>query len=256
MATWASKSFAFVSAGGYLDKLANVYPAPPPVPQSLNPKQYDTLKLALSQEDDTKLLKLLLSLKRFPFRDPYVGFLRENPNDINTNPYTVKRICTRLRNMGLAGVVKELEIPKEFNRQMGPLFKNWLHTQYPHTTDIITFTNSKAPLIVLGISGAKLRQFASSIGCGLHKEPDFIIKTNGKYVVGESKFVGTEGGHQDRSFDDAIALASSSFKQAVAVAVLDGIVWIPNSGQMSRRLANFGGNALSALLLDEFLNSV
>jgi hypothetical protein len=38
--------------------------------------------------------------------------------------------------------------------------------------------------------------------------------------------------------------------------MLDGIVWLPNSGQMSRRLANFPGNALTALLLDDFLNSI
>ena len=107
----------------------------------------------------------------------------------------------------------------------------------------------------LHTSGEKLRQFANMQGCGLQKQPDFVVKVNDRYVVGEAKFIGTEGGNQNRAFDDALKLASSSFKKVATVAVLDGIVWIPDSGQMAKRLCNFGGNALTALLLDDFLAS-
>lgn len=71
-------------------------------------------------------------------------------------------------------------------------------------------------------------------------------------MIGEAKFIGSEGGNQNRGFEDAISLASRSCRTAITVAVLDGIVWIPNSGQMARRLGNFSGNALTALLLDDF----
>ena len=50
-------------------------------------------------------------------------------------------------------------------------------------------------------------------------------------------------------------VCSSSFKNASTAAVLDGILWIPGSGQMAKRLENFSGNALSGLLLDDFLRS-
>lgn len=256
MATWTSNSFAFVSTGGYLDKLATVYPAPTPTPQSISTAQYKVLQTAINQPDDIQLLKVLLPLPRFPFNDPFVSYLRQNPKDISTNPLTVKRICDRLRDMGLENVVKGLEEPKQFNRQMGALFRNWLRKEYPHTQYAANFQTSTTPLIFLDVGGEKLRQFANGIGCGLQKQPDFVAKTNGKYVVGEAKFIGTEGGNQNRGFDDAISLASSSYKQAITVAILDGIIWIPNSGQMSKRLANFGGNALTALLLDDFLKSV
>lgn len=255
MATWTVKSFSLISAGGYLDKLATIYPAPTPIPQSVGNAQFNALEIALNQQDDNQLLKVLLSLPRFPFNDPYIGFLRKNPKDITTNPQTVRRICSRLYEMGLDNVVKGLEEPKQFNRQMGALFKNWLRKRYPRTPDVFAFQSSATSLIFLDVAGEKLRQFANQIGCGLQKQPDFVAKANGKYVVGEAKFIGTEGGNQNRGFDDAIKLASSSFKQAITIAILDGIVWIPNSGQMSRRLANFGGNALTALLLDDFLNS-
>jgi hypothetical protein len=256
MTTWADKSFALVAQGGYLDRLGAVYPAPTQTSQPLDKDQYNTLKAILDQSDDGELLRALLLNDRFPFRDPFVGFLRENPSDITSNPITVERICSRVRTMGLENIVKELEEPKEFNRQMGPLFRNWLYNQYSKPPDPDTFKSSQISPFLLDVSGPRLKDFANSIGCGLQKEPDFVAKVKGKYVVGESKFVGTEGGHQNRSFDDAMALASNSFKKAVAVAVLDGIVWIPNSGQMSRRLANYGGNALTALLLDDFLNSL
>jgi len=254
-ATWADKSFALVSEGGYLDKLAGIYPAPKLIPQSLSVTQLSTLKAALDQTDDCQLLKVLLALPRFPFNDPYVSFLRQNPADIASNPQTAKRICNRLRQMGIDNVVKGLEEPKQFNRQMGALFNNWLMKTYPHTSDTVTFQSSRS-LIFLNVSGEKLRSFANQVGCGLQKRPDFLARAGNKYIVGEAKFIGTEGGNQNRGFDDAIKLASSSFKQAITVAVLDGIVWIPNSRQMSKRLANFGGYAMSALLLDEFLQSI
>ena len=158
--------------------------------------------------------------------------------------------------MGLENVVKGLEEPKQFNRQMGALFRNWLRKKYPCIQGPTAFKSSSQPLIFLDVAGEQLRQFANQIGCGLQKQPDFVAKAQGRYVVGEAKFIGTEGGNQNRGFDDAIKLASSSFKEAVTVAILEGIVWIPNSGQMSKRLANFGGNALTALLLDDFLASL
>ncbi len=256
MGTWVSESFALVQKGGYLDKLSAIYPAPSPVPQTLVAEQRLKIKLALSQQDDNKLITTLLSLSRFPYNDPYVGFLRESPSAISSNPQTVKRICARLHDMGLGNVLMGLEAPKQFNRQMGQLFNNWLHSDYPFTSDVSQFQQSKAGIMFLDGSGEKLRQFANQQGCGLQKQPDFIAKVKGKYIVGEAKFIGTEGGNQNRGFDDALTLASSSYKNALTIAILDGVVWIPNSGQMSKRLSNFSGNALTALLLNGFLSSI
>jgi hypothetical protein len=122
--------------------------------------------------------------------------------------------------------------------------------------DAQEFQNSAQRIVFLDASGRRLRDFANRLGCGLQKQPDFIAKSNGKYVVGEAKFIGTEGGNQNRGFDDALLLASRASSGAITSAILDGIIWIPESGQMSRRLANFPGNALTALLLDDFLNSI
>ena len=255
MSTWCTKSFTLVSKGGYLDKLSSIYTAPEPLPLSLSKSLYNRIESALNQPNDYALLECLLNLDRFPFNDPYVSFLRKNPQAINDNPNTVARLCSRLRQMGITEVVKGLEEPKQFNRQMGQLFRKWITSNYSSAKDENSFINSNL-LIFLDASGEKLRQFANQIGCGLQKQPDFVAKHKNRYIVGEAKFIGTEGGNQNRAFDDALNLASRSYPRAVTVAVLDGIIWLPDSGQMSRRLNNFSGNALTALLLDDFLSSL
>jgi hypothetical protein len=256
MATWTIQSFALVKKGGYLDKLAAIYPAPEPTPQEVSKSERIRIQLSLNQQDDNKLILTMLDFDRFPFNDPYIGFLRENPAEVYKNPKTVNRICTHLREMGFDDVLKGIEAPKQFNRQMGQLFNNWLHKTYTFTDDTNYFQKSKEPLIFLDASGEQLRQFANQQGCGLQKQPDFIANINSRYVIGEAKFIGTEGGNQNRAFDDALTLASRSYKNAITVAILDGIVWIPDSGQMSRRLNNFSANALSSLLIDDFFASI
>jgi len=254
MPTWSEKSFSLVKKGGYLDQLAEIYPAPPATARSIPGAERDQIFRAF-QGRDQDFLKVLLRREKFPFNDPFVSFLRQKPEEIERNPKTVERICRHLREMGLPGILDSLGKAPEFNRQMGPLFKSWLKQKYPFTDDAEKFQKSKS-LLFLGLGEEELRQFANSIGCGLKKRPDFVAKIKSRFVVGEAKFIGSEGGNQNRAFDDALSLASQSFKNAVTIAVLDGIIWIPESGQMAKKLANFSGNALTALLLDKFLVSL
>lgn len=254
MPTWVERSFSLVKKGGYLDLLAEIYPAPPPRPRSLNQGEVERIKKAFAGSD-AELLAVLFQQKRFPFNDPFISFLRQKPEEIERNPKTVERICGRLRQMGLTGILNGISKAPEFNRQMGPLFKSWLKREYRHTADLEEFKQSKT-VIFLGLGEEELLKFANRIGCGLNKRPDFVAKVKNRYLLGEAKFIGSEGGNQNRAFEDALFLASRSFKNAVTVAVLDGIIWIPDSGQMAKRLANFSGNALTALLLGKFFASL
>ena len=254
MATWAQNSFSLVENGGYLDRLAEIYPAPPSAPRSLSRPALDKINKAF-KGSDIELLTELFRQKRFPFNDPFISFLRKKPQEIHSNPKTVERICGRLREMGLEAILDGISKPPEFNRQMGPLFKSWLKKKYPHISDLKDF-NKCGNLAFLGLGEEELLKFANEIGCGLTKRPDFVAKARERFVIGEAKWIGTEGGNQNRAFDDAMSLASQSFRNAVSVAIIDGIIWIPNSGQMAKRLHNFSGNALTALLLDDFFRSL
>jgi len=259
MATWANRSFDLVGQGGYLDKLAAIYPVAPPMARPLSDSQRNIVQAALVQSDDERLLKALLDLKGhpFPFNDSYVSFVRKERSMIPDNPQTVRRICKRLRRMGATKVLKALEKPAEANRQMGSHFRRWLRKTYPSVQSEAAFKVSKRALVFLDVSESRLRAFANTeLGAGLEKLPDFVCKVKTRYVIGEAKFMGTEGGHQNTSFKDAMELVNKSLQRAVTLAVLDGIMWIPDSGQMSKRLANCGGNALTALLLDDFLRSL
>jgi hypothetical protein len=129
VATWAAQSFSIVAQGGYLDRLANIYPVATPIPRPVQQRQIESIKTALTEADDQQLLALLLRMEKFPFNDPYVSFLRENPDAMSNNPVTVSRICSRLRTMGLENVIKGLEEPRQANRQMGALFNRWIHSK-------------------------------------------------------------------------------------------------------------------------------
>lgn len=255
-ASWVTRSLALVAAGGYLDRLAAIYPPPADTTRSLTLAQRNQIHESFAQGDDAGLLRTLLRLKKFPFNDPYIGFLRKNPSEIMHSPQTTSRICSALRSMGVEQVIEASEAPVQMNRRMGQMFRNWLLSRYVHVAGADAFRASAEPLVFLDASERELLNFANSRGCGLQKRPDFVARCSGRYVVGEAKFIGEVGGNQGRGFDDAITLAGRTATGAVMVAVIDGIVWLPNSGQMYNRLRNFGGNALTALLLDDFLASV
>lgn len=256
---WVQRSFEIATEPSYLDRLAEVYALPLPVLRPLSSKIRKRIVEAF-QYDDAMLLRALFELFpkgdfRFPYREPYIGFLRLNPEAVDVNPRTIARICERIRAMGSNGVIRSLEVPKESNRQMGPMFKNWLRDNY-HSLPQDDFLKSREDIKLLEGNDKELMDFANvQLNCGLTKRPDLVGKSGGRYIVGEAKFIGYTGGNQDKSFRDALGLALKPTK-ATMVAILDGIVWLPTSGHMFSELENFTGNAMSCLVLREFLSSL
>ena len=83
---------------------------------------------------------------------------------------------------------------------------------------------------------------------------DFVARFNGKYVIGEAKFLTDFGGHQNAQFNDAINTVKTDVN-AVTVAILDGVLYIESSNKMyrdiTRKLTDY--NIMSSLVLREFL---
>lgn len=111
----------------------------------------------------------------------------------------------------------------------------------------------------LGTSEAELKAFAREhLGYTLDKGLDLVARFNGKYIIGEAKFLTDFGGHQNAQFNDAIALLNQAGLKAVPVAILDGVLYVKGKSKMYLQITTTLSehNIVSALLLREFLYSV
>ncbi|PIR71938.1 MAG: restriction endonuclease [Candidatus Nealsonbacteria bacterium CG10_big_fil_rev_8_21_14_0_10_36_24] len=256
MNKWIKKSINLANSPGYLDKLFEVYPIESREIRQISAKIKERIKNAFRAKDKLLLVKTLLELPKFPIDDPYIASLRKYPSLLNKNPKTVKRIGKRLLSIKM-GTLLELAVqPKSPSRQLGHSFKRWLQTiNYPFL-DEKEFLNSKDSVVFLKGGDKKLKQFAQSkfkIRIPTGKGPDFILKINNKFFIGESKFLTDYGGSQDNQFNNAIKMLKITKKNVEGIAVLDGIVWFKSGSHMYKTIAKQKGIALSALLLEEFI---
>ena len=256
---WVLKSFKLASSKGYLDRLHEVYPVPPPAPRHISREQYLTLKKLFESSDDVELVRYLLkNFEKFPINDPYVACLRRAENLIEKNPKTVQRIASQLRELGFQKVVEALQQPKETNRRMGSLFLRWLREKFP--LPVVALSEKKKPdlCVIQGPADEIVAFLNTSLGCRLTKAPDLIIKVRRKFVVGEAKFIADYGGHQYTQLQDALSLFSKvNRRRAIPIAVLDGVVWLKTNSKMYRMITALSRDiALSALLLHNFVNTL
>ena len=165
--------------------------------------------------------------------------------------------------MGFDEIIEKCTAPKETNRQMGPMFKNWIARNIigvPVLNDSDDFLNMKNNC-VLNSTDSEMKDFARKfLGFKRNKGIDFLAKFNGKYVVGEAKFLTDFGGHQNAQFDDALSTLHS-FKRSeflvIPIAIIDGVIYIKNRSKMYKHLSNHPEeNIMSALVLRDFLYSL
>jgi len=254
MNKWVEKSIEIANSPSYLDKLHEVYPVTHANERGLSEEKLSALRTLYEGNESIELLRFLLNLPKFPLNDPYVAFLRKKKESIEENPETVKRIVRSIREMGFDNMVKALVEPKQFNRQMGSLFRKWMDSlNYPHVSPEEL---QKHPIAILKIGDKGLLEFVKAkFGLALDKAPDFLIKAGEKYVIGEAKFLTDYGGHQYAQLQDALRLLNQNRgDRVVPVAILDGVVWIKNSSKMYRSITKIENPAFTALLLIEFIS--
>ena len=78
-------------------------------------------------------------------------FLRRDRKAISRNPKTVNRIAGNLYQIGIEKILEKCTAPKETNRQMGSLFKNWIDKNVigvPILKSPDEFFNSKEDLYI------------------------------------------------------------------------------------------------------------
>ena len=261
MNNWLVQSIQIANEIDYLDRLFEIYPTIPGERRIIDDYTWSKIKESFEKGNNLELIKSLLNLELFPIKDSYVAFLKRDKDSILRNPETINRLCDRVYEIGLNELFRICTEPKETNRQIGPMFKNWIaNTEFNlERLDINEFLNTNKNAILIG-SDDEMKSFArENLGYSHNKGLDFVARVNEKFVIGEAKFLTDFGGHQNAQFNDAIStIESPSNSDVIKVAILDGVVYIKSTGKMFRNITNEykDYNIMSALVLKNFLNSL
>jgi len=257
---WTKLSIEYANQRSYLDDLFQVYPTIPEGIRDIDKNIWKEVEKAFNTRDNFQLIQNLLKLNLFPIKDSYVAYLKRDHSAIERNPATINRLCGRLYELGLDNIYVRCSEPKETNRQIGPLFRRWIRKGSLGIQPIMLteFIKTKENAILDG-SDAEMLSFAKQkLNYKRNKGLDFIARFNGKYIIGEAKFLTDFGGHQNAQFNDAIATLETKDVKAIAIAILDGVLYIKGNNKMYRelttRLKDY--NIMSALVLRDFLYQI
>ena len=236
MNPWIELSIQYANQRNYLDDLFQIYPTIPDGIRDIDNNLWSKVESSFQKQDNISLITHLLDLDLFPIKDSYVAYLKRDPSAITRNPNTVNRICGRIYEMGLERVFDRCSEPKETNRQIGPLFKRWLRKNSlgipPVGINEFASTNKNA---ILDASDAEMKSWCSrNLNYTRDKGLDFVARFNGKYVIGEAKFLTDFGGHQNAQFADAISTIKTPNVNAIKIAILDGVLYIRGRNKMYR----------------------
>jgi hypothetical protein len=253
-------SIDYANQRNYLDDLFKVYPTIPEGIRTIDKELSQRIEAAFSKRDNTELIEALSELDLFPIKDSYVAYLKRDPSAIGRNPATIDRLCGRLYVMGLDKIFERSSEPKETNRQMGQRFREWLNKKslgvQPVKKEEFLATKENA---VLDGGDEELKAFAHEhLNYNNDKGLDLVARFNGKYVIGEAKFLTDFGGHQNAQFHDAITTLHAEGVNAIKIAILDGVLYIKGGNGMHRTITTVlqDENIMSALVLSEFLYQI
>lgn len=256
---WTQLSIEYANQRDYLDQLYRVYPIVSSGHRDIAQTLFDRVEQEFHNQDNVRLIRALMQLDLFPIKDSFVPYLRKDLSAIERNPQTVNRICGRLYELGLDKIYENCSQPKETNRQIGPMFRNWLRSKAIGLVPVNeeTFLNSSCNAILDG-SDKELKDFAAKmLGFKRKKGLDFVGRFNGKYVIGEAKFISDDGGHQNAQFNDAMdTLKEPVADGVVKIAVIDGVPYIKSKNKIHKELLESDKPILSALLLRDFLYQI
>ena len=260
MNPWLNLSIEYANQRNYLDDLFQVYPTIPGGIRDIDDEIWENVKIAFENRDNFGLFENLLRLELFPIKDSYVAYLRRDRNAIYRNPATVERICERLYELGLNKIYKRASQPKETNRQIGPLFSRWIEKKslgiFPVGEDEFLGTSNNA---ILRAKDTAAQEFAERhLNYKINKGLDLVARFNGKYIIGEAKFLTDYGGHQNSQFRDAVPIFAQEDLKAIPIAILDGVLYIKSKSKMHKQVTTElkTKNIMSALVLREFLYQV
>lgn len=262
---WTEQSVLLANQKDYLDQLFKVYPLSQNLKRELSDEIISTLEIYFNNKNNSKLINGLLQLDLFPIKDSYVAYLKRDKKAILRNPKTIDRLAGIMYEIGFDKMIENCSLPKETNRQIGPMFKTWID-RGSLGIDIVRhvdeFASSDADMI-LNINDAGMKAFASSyFEYDRDKGIDFIARVNKKFIIAEAKFLTDFGGHQNAQFADAISTLNAYYHsidqhEVFPIAIMDGVLYIEGKNKMFNYLLNNKEQTIvSALFLREYLYSL
>ena len=260
MNKWIKLSIEYANQRSYLDDLFQVYPTIPDGIREINENIWTEVEKSFAKKDNHLLIRQLLKLDLFPIKDSYVAYLKRDSAAIDRNPRTINRICGRLYEMGLDKMYERCSEPKETNRQIGPMFKDWLKRKSLGIEPVPLeefLSNDKDAILDAG-DNAMMNFAKEHLGYNHNKGLDFVGRFNKQYVIGEAKFLTDFGGHQNAQFNDAISTIETKGVKAIKIAILDGVLYIKGRNKMYKSITETykDYNIMSALVLREFLYQI
>jgi len=257
MSRWSQLSIDYANQRSYLDDLFQVYPTIPEGIRDIDGRVWAAIEKSFNSKNNDALIRQLLRLDLFPIKDSYVAYLKRDPLSIDRNPKTINRLCGRLYEMGLEKIFERCSEPKETNRQIGPMFREWLRKKSLgiDPVGLRQFMATKNDAILDAGDSAMMDFARNNLGYTHEKGLDFVGRFNGKYVIGEAKFLTDFGGHQNAQFNDAINTVEAGGVTATKIAILDGVVYIKGNNKLYKSVTETykDYNIMSALVLREFL---
>jgi hypothetical protein len=254
---WTQLSIEYANQRSYLDDLFQVYPTIPDGIREIDDAAWGKIESAFKRQKNEELICELLKLDLFPIKDSYVAYLKRDKTSIERNPRTINRICGRLYELGLDKIYERCSEPKETNRQIGPMFRNWLRTNTLGIAPVglEQFLANKNDAILDGSDQSMMDFARQELNYNHDKGLDFVGRFNGKYIIGEAKFLTDFGGHQNAQFNDAISTITTKGIKAVTVAILDGVLYIKSNNKMYKAITETYSqyNIMSVLVLRHFL---
>ncbi len=260
MNKWMKLSIEYANQRSYLDDLFQVYPTIPEGIREIDGNLWKSVEKEFKKKNNILLVKELLKFDLFPIKDSYIAYLKRDKAAIERNPRTINRISGRLYEMGLTKIFKRCSEAKETNRQIGPMFKDWINTKALGIQPVLIdeFKSNKQDAI-LDASDKAMMDFAREhLNYRHNKGLDFVARFNKKYVIGEAKFLTDFGGHQNAQFNDAISTIEVKKVKATTIAILDGVLYIDGKNKMHKSITESykNCNIMSALVLRDFLYQV
>lgn len=253
-------SIKYANQKNYLDDLFQVYPTIPDGIRDVQNVGWKKVVRSFEKKDNIELIKNLLDLDLFPIKDSYVAYLKRDRSSIERNPATINRLCGRLYEMGIDKLFERCSEPKETNRQIGPLFRRWVNNKslgiMPVKSEEFVGSTNNA---ILDASDKEMKDFAKEhLGYKIKKGLDFVGRFNGRYVIGEAKFLTDFGGHQNAQFNDAIKTEKAKVSGAISIAILDGVLYIKGKNKMYKDITTSlkNHNIMSSLVLRNYLYQI